>query len=141
MGTDLRELYARIRRRFLTLTILFATACLPSMRLSAAEQANDRTYSVAQAIQGTTTASSERIRVKAHFWWGKEGSMIYDSYFKAVLLLQYSDEYKRKHPSLQYLIAGTRQSGLVIATGRLASGGTGKPVFVADDLVFLPHLK
>jgi hypothetical protein len=54
--------------------------------------------------------------------------------------LHYSDEYQSKHLSLEYLIAGARKHGLVIVTGRLKGGRPGKPIFVADDLVFLSKM-
>jgi hypothetical protein len=119
----------------LSLVALFCFSCLVT-----AQQASDPIYSVAQAVQHTAEVNQQRIRVKAHFWWGKEGSMVYNSYFKAILSLQYSDEYQSKHLSLEYLITGAKKHGLVIVTGRLKSGQHGKPVFVADDLVFLPKL-
>jgi hypothetical protein len=116
----------------LSLVALFGACCS-----AVAQQASDPIYSVAQAIQQSSTYNLQRVRVKAHFWWGKEGSMVYDSYYKAVLRLQYSDEYQSNHPTLKYLIDGSRKHCLVIVTGRLKSGEHGKPILVADDLVFL----
>jgi len=93
--------------------------------------------SVAEALKQTDIAVSNPISVKGHFWWGKEGSMIYDSYYKAILKLQYSDAFNAKHPDLDFFLpVPRRKSNLATVTGRLSHAADGKLVLIADDVQF-----
>jgi hypothetical protein len=100
-------------------------------------QATAAPFSVAEARKQADTIGSNSIRVKGHFWWGKEGSMIYDSYYKAILKLQYSDAFNAKHPGLEFFLpVPRRKSNLATVTGRLRLETDGRLVLVADDIQF-----
>jgi hypothetical protein len=100
-------------------------------------QATAAPFSVAEARKQADTIGSNPIRVKGHFWWGKEGSMIYDSYYKAILKLQYSDAFNAKHPGLEFFLpVPPRKSNLATVTGHLRLEADGRLVLVTDDIQF-----
>jgi hypothetical protein len=92
-------------------------------------------FSVAAATDDAGRLGSSPVSVRGHFWWGKEGSMIFDSGYKAVLPLQYSDEFNSKH-SFPEFVSKPRKSDVVTITGRLHSKPNGRLTLVADDIQF-----
>jgi hypothetical protein len=100
---------------------------------------DSRIFTVATAKDNAVRLGSSRISVRGHFWLGKEGSMIFDSGFKEILPLHYSDEFNSKY-SYHELIGKVRKSDVVTITGRL-SRANGGLVLIADDIQFadVPH--
>lgn len=66
--------------------------------------------------------------------------MIYDSGFRAILRLQYSDAFNLKH-SFHELLSEARKSDVVTITGRLHMGPNGRLVLIADDIRFVQNLQ
>jgi hypothetical protein len=98
--------------------------------------------SVAEATQSANQVGSKQVLVEGHFWWGKEGSMIYDSYYKAVLRVHYSDAFNAKHPSLDFFLpTPRRKSDRATVTGHLNVGTDGKLTLIADDIQFLESIR
>ena len=108
---------------------------MPSSDIKAQESA--QVFSVAAARQNAPRLQSKQIEVRGHIWWGKEGSMIYDSHYKAILKLQTSDAFNAKY-SWEDVLHNVRQSNLVTAIGHLHREPDGQLLFVADDIDFLP---
>ena len=93
-------------------------------------------FTVAAAKDSAARLGSTQVSVQGHFWWGKEGSIIFDSGYKAVLQLKYSDEFLKKHPYHELFPTGkTRKSDLATITGRLHLEAS-KVVLIADDIQF-----
>ena len=114
-----------------------ATATPKAATADLMSQAAAAPFSVAEALKQADTISSNPVRVKGHFWWGKEGSIIYDSYYKAVLKVQYSDAFNAKHPGLDFFLpVPRRKSNLAMVTGRLRLEADGRLVLIADDIQF-----
>ena len=78
---------------------------------------------------------SQQVLVRGHFWWGKEGSMVYDSGYKAILRLEYSPTCNAKYPGLSILRL-SRGRNLATITGRLRIDPGGRVTLVADDIQF-----
>jgi len=117
--------------------IVVALLWLSALQAYVIAQESPAVLSVAAARQGAAQLGSKEISVKGHLWCGKEGSMIYDSYFKATLRLKYSSAYIAKHPGLyQFLISSTRTSNVATVTGRLITDGVGKLYLTADEIQF-----
>ncbi|HEY0796479.1 MAG TPA: hypothetical protein VGD64_11920 [Acidisarcina sp.] len=103
----------------------------------AAAQVNIQVYSVAAAKEAATKLEGKAISVKGHFWWGKEGSMIYDSYYKAILTVQYSNAFNAKHPGLEFFLPNPRRkSNIATITGRISHKGDERVALIADDIEF-----
>ncbi|HEV2214763.1 MAG TPA: hypothetical protein VGR64_05695 [Terracidiphilus sp.] len=99
-------------------------------------------FTVAAAKDNAVRLGSRQIQVRGHFWWGKEGSMIYDSGYKAILPLHYSAGFNSKYPIEKLLRAvRIRKSDLATITGRLQLEPNGRFVLAADDIQFVenPH--
>jgi len=94
-------------------------------------------FTVADAIDNASHLGSREVQVYGHFWWGKEGSMIYDSGHKAILILQYSNAFNAKHSYREFFPIGkTRKSDYATITGQLHAKENGQFVLVADDIKF-----
>jgi hypothetical protein len=107
---------------------LFCALCL---RPSSASQP----LTVAAAKQSAPQLGSQQVLVRGHFWWGKEGSMIYDGGYKATLKVEYPPAYNAKYPGLSILHLA-REHKFATVTGRLRMDTGGHVVLVADDLQF-----
>jgi len=113
-----------------------------NLELHADAQTNSPVLSVANATQNAAQLGLNEIRVRGHFWWGKEGSMIYDSYFKTILIVQYSSNFNKKHPGMDiFLPQPRRKSNIAIITGQLQHESDGRLFLIADDIEFTGERK
>ena len=86
----------------------------------AAAQTTGSTFTVAEAIKQADSIGSRLVSVRGHFWWGKEGSMVYDSYYKSTLLVGYSKEFNAKHTYASTFGPDTgHKSNVATLTGQL----------------------
>lgn len=98
--------------------------------------ANDlHVFNVEDAKRNAAKLGSNQVMVSGHFWWGKEGSMIFDSGYKATLAVRYSDEFNARH-SLRELVNESRKADVVTITGRFHLEPTGRLTLIADDIRF-----
>ena len=68
--------------------------------------------------------------------------MIYDSGYKAVLVLRYSDKFNAKHSYQElFLIGKTRKSDIATISGRLHLDANGRLVLLVDDILFAENSK
>jgi hypothetical protein len=105
-------------------------------------QHDPQVFSVAAAKEQAVRLGSSQILVRGHFWWGKEGSMVFDSGYRAILRLRYSDAFLSKHPYDEMFPRGkTRKSDLATITGRLESQSNGRLILIADDIQFAENPK
>jgi hypothetical protein len=120
----------RIPRR-----ILLAVLCIPILCSAILAQHNSQIFTVAAAKENATRLGSSQVLVRGHFWWGKEGSIIFDGGYKPVLRLRYSDGFNAKHSYHDLFPTGkTRKSDVATITGRLHLEANGKLVLIADDI-------
>ena len=110
---------------------VFAALCRSSIA-----QNQHAPLTVAEAKEAAATLGSSQVLVRGHFWIGKEGSMIYDSRYKAILGLQYSPSFNAKH-SFHELLVGARKSDFVTITGRLGLDSKRRSVLIADEIQFV----
>lgn len=116
---------------------LIALLCLPLFCLAMHAQNDLQTFSVSQAKSNATGLGSKEILVYGHFWWGKEGSMVFDGGYKAILIVRYSDEFLAEHPYNELFPYGkSRKSDIATIKGRLHLEANGKLVLIADDIKF-----
>ena len=93
--------------------------------------------SVGEALKEAGTIGSNPSRVKGHFWWGKEGSMIYGDHYKPILLVGYSKAFDAKHT-----YAGTfgpdsgHKSTIATVVGRFEHEQNVKLYLMIDERVF-----
>lgn len=120
--------------------ILLALLWVPNFCPAIFAQPDLPTFTVAAAKDNAPRLGSRRVQVRGHFWLGKEGSMIYDSGYKAILRLQYSDAFNAMH-SYHELLGKTRKSDLVTIVGRLHLEPNGQLVLMADDIQFAKNLQ
>jgi hypothetical protein len=120
--------------------ILLALLCMPILCSAMFAQSASEIFTVAAATDNASRLGSRRVQVRGHFWLGKEGSMIYDSGYKAILRLQYSDAFNAKH-DFHELLGKARKSDLVTITGCLHLEPNGKLVLIADDIQFAENLR
>jgi hypothetical protein len=105
-------------------------------------QSNPQTFTVGAAKENSAHLGSSQILVRGHFWWGKEGSMVFDNGYRAILGLRYSDAFLAKHPYHEMSPSGkTRKSNIVTITGRLQTESNGRLVLIADDILFAENPK
>jgi hypothetical protein len=122
--------------------ILPALLCLLILPSEIFGQRDPRTFTVGAAIENAARLGSSQILVRGHFWWGKEGSMVFDSGYRTILRLRYSDAFLSKHPYHEMFPSGkTRKSDIVMITGRLQAESNGRLVLIADDIQFAENLK
>ena len=126
-----------LEARHITLNIVLLIVATTVFRPCATARANPQIFSVAAARQNAAQLGAKQISVKGHVWWGKEGSMIYDSYYKAILRLHYSDAFNSKYPGLAMLRAlKSRKSNVATVTGHLRTESDGQLNLIADDIQF-----
>ena len=99
-----------------------------------------RVFTVGAARENANHIGSTEISVRGHLWLGKEGSMLYDSGYKAILRLQYTDEFNAKH-RFHELLNEARKSNIATIRGRLHLGADRQLILIADDIEFAntPH--
>lgn len=90
---------------------------------------------VAVAKQSAPQLGSQQVLVHGHFWWGKEGSIIYDSGHKATMIVEYSPVFNAKYPGLE-IVHLARQGKFATVTGRLRIDRKRGVTLVADDIAF-----
>jgi hypothetical protein len=116
---------------------LIASLCLPFFCLASLAQNDLQTFSVSQAKNNATRLGSKEILVNGQFWWGKEGSMVFDSGYKAILIVKYSDEFLAEHPYNELFPYGkSRKSDIATIKGHLHMEADGKLELIADDIKF-----
>jgi hypothetical protein len=131
-------LYRRGRLELkLALICLFITTTLCA---SLVAQNQHSPLTVAEAKNNAARLASSPVSVRGHFWLGKEGSMIYDSGYKAILRLQYTDAFNAKH-SFHELLANVRKSDIATITGRLGQDSNGRLILTADEIQFVEKPK
>lgn len=130
--------YRRVRIYLRPVLIALLTLCHLYPATIAQKQLAPLT--VAEANKNAARLGSSQVSVRGHLWVGKEGSMIYDSGFKATLRLQYAAAFNAKH-SFQELLGKTRKSDLATITGRLALDSNGRLALIADDIQFVEKPK
>ena len=105
--------------------------------LQARAQTTASTLTVAEANKQADSIGSGLVSVKAHFWWGKEGSMVYDDYHKSTLLVGYSKEFNTKHTYANTFGPDTgHKSNIATVTGHFEHEKSGKLYLIADDISF-----
>lgn len=124
-----------ISRPGLIVFFILATLC-PAL----IAQNQNPPLSVAEAKDSAARLGSSQVSVRGHIWVGKEGSMIYDNRYKAILRLQFSDAFNAKH-SFYDLLSKARQFDLATITGRLGLDSNGRIVLIADDVQFIEKPK
>ncbi|HEY2857320.1 MAG TPA: hypothetical protein VGJ21_02760 [Terracidiphilus sp.] len=91
-------------------------------------------FSVAGAKENADRLGSSVVLVRGHFWWGKEGSMVFDTGHKAILPLRYSDAFNTKH-EFHELVSRSQKSDVATITGRIDRDPKGL-ILIADDIQF-----
>jgi len=119
---------------------LIVLSVLATLCSSSIAQNQHAPLTVAEAKDNAARLGSSQIFVRGHFWLGKEGSMIYDSGYKAILGLQYSAAFNAKH-SFHELLVKARESDLVTITGRLGLDPKRRSVLIADEIQFVQNPK
>ena len=66
--------------------------------------------------------------------------MIYDSGYKAILRLQFSDSFNAKH-EFHELLSKVRNRDLATITGRLGMDSKGRLALIADEIQFVEKPK
>ena len=100
-------------------------------------QASATPLSVAEALKEADTIGSNPIRVKGHFWWGKEGSMIYDGHYEPVLLVGYSKAFDAKHSyAATFGPDSGHKSDIATVIGHFEHEQNGKLYLMIDDIAF-----
>jgi hypothetical protein len=99
----------------------FVAALTIIISVSSRAQTPNSPLTVAEATQQASQLGSAPVFVHGHFWCGKEGSMIYDSYYKSVLRMSYSEIYLKKHTSYSSRCGfdSKHESNLVTVTGHI----------------------
>jgi hypothetical protein len=115
--------------------MVFVVCCFSAIFQPLFAQQDSHTYTVLDAQANAVRLGSNLVFVRGHFWCGKEGSMIFDSGYKAILKLRYSDDFKSKH-SYQELLGLARKSDIATVTGRLHLEPNGRIVLIAEDIRF-----
>jgi hypothetical protein len=93
--------------------------------------------SVAEALQQADTIGSNPIRVKGHFSWGKEGSMIYDGDYNPILLVGWSKAFDTKHSyATTFGPDSGHKSDVAIVAGHFEREPNGKLYLMIDDITF-----
>lgn len=117
---------------WLTLTIAAINA------VSSRAQIRNPALTVAEAKAQAIQLGSTLLSVHGHFWCGKEGSMVYDSYYKSVLRIHYSEIFLQKHTSFSSRCGfdSEHKSNLVTITGHIESDKDGKLSLVANEVIF-----
>jgi hypothetical protein len=105
---------------------------------SSRAQIPNSALTVAEATKQASQLGSNSVSVHGHFWCGKEGSMIYDSYYKPILLIRYSEIYMQKHTSFRSMCGfdTEHKSNLVTVTGHIETGKDGKLFFLVNEIAF-----
>lgn len=117
--------------------ILLVLICVPTSRLALYAQRDSQIFTVSAAIDNAARLGSSPVSVRGHFWWGKEGSIVFDGGYKAVLVLHYSEEFNAKHSYHELFPTGKmRKSDVATITGRLHMEANGRLVLIADDIQF-----
>jgi hypothetical protein len=115
--------------------VVFVLCCFSTIVQPLSAQQNSHIYTVHDAKENAVRLGSNQVFVRGHFWWGKEGSMVFDSGYKAVLTLRYTDDFNSKY-SYQELLGFARKSNVATVTGRLHLEPNGRLVLIADDIRF-----
>ncbi len=120
--------------------VVFVLCCFSTIVQPLFAQQNSHIYTVLDAKENAGRLGYNQVFVRGHFWCGKEGSMLFDSGFKAVLSLRYSDDFNSKHSYME-LLNFARKSDVAMVTGRLHVEPNGQLVLIAEDLHFAenPH--
>jgi DNA polymerase-3 subunit delta len=108
-----------------------ALSCAFCLPLSVASEP----LTVAAAEQSAARLASQQVLVRGHFWWGKEGSIIYDKGHRAIMIVEYSPAFNAKYPGLEIMHLA-RQGKFATVTGRLRIGSKRGVTLVADDISF-----
>lgn len=117
--------------------ILLVLICVPTSCLALCAQRDSQIFTVAAAKDNAAQLGSSPVSVRGRFWWGKEGSIVFDSGYKAVLVLQYSDAFNAKHSYHELFPTGKkRKSDVATIAGRLHMEANGRLVLIADDIWF-----
>jgi len=120
------------------LTRRTATAIVCAIAASTGAQAPKSSLTIAEATKKAAQLGANTVSVHGHFWCGKEGSMIYDSYYKSILRISFSEAYLHKHSSFRSRCGFDieHKSNLVTMTGHLEAQQDGKLALVTDELTF-----
>jgi hypothetical protein len=120
--------------------VILALSCAIAVPVLLIAQPASRIYTVKEAKDDARGLGATRLLVRGHLWCGKEGSMIFDDGYKAVLKLRYSVEFNSKH-SYQDLLGKARKSDVATITGLIRRDSDGTIVLVAEDIQFAskPH--
>jgi hypothetical protein len=98
-------------------------------------QVKSHVFTVAAAKQNAAHVGVGTVLVHGHFWCGKEGSIIFDTGYKAVLKLRFSDHFNSKH-SFRELLDNARKSDVATIEGQLQVEPNGRVILIADDIRF-----
>jgi len=105
--------------------------------MSHSDQAPATPISVGEALKEADTIGSNSIRVKGHFWWGKEGSMIYDDHYKPILLVDYTNAFCAKHSyAATFGPDSEHKSDIATVIGHFEHEQNGKLYLMIDDIAF-----
>jgi len=128
---------ASLFRRRVQIVGLIALFVLVGTTLPGAAKSTDSALTVAEANRQAESIGSRLISVRGHFWWGKEGSMVYDNYYKSILLVGYSNEFNAKHTYANTFGPDSgHKSNIATLTGHFEHEKNGKLYLIADDISF-----
>jgi hypothetical protein len=115
--------------------MVFVLCCFSAILQPLFAQQDSHIFTVLDAKANAARLGSNPVIVRGHFWCGKEGSMMFDSGYKAVLRLRYSDDFNSKHSYME-LLGFARKSDVATVTGRLHVEPNGHLVLIAEDIRF-----